>query len=470
MARLLDLPNELLILIASYFDSYMWKNELKSLCLTSKLLCSVSQPMLYTQFIREVQCQCCQKTGPPSGRIVPLVLFIRTLITRPDLAGHVRSAHMDAGEDEFDRDAILKAYLDAETIKVLASGFQELQEDDRARWFMEAVSMMSNPCFVLFASLVPNLERLALTLEEEGMDGLEPLFTVWSSSGIEQPYLRNLKSLGIWDLSHSESDSLHCISHAMTLPQLEYFALIGLNGGADGCPYFDFEPGSLNISNLHLLDACLDADSLETIVAGCKCLEFFTYSGHNFDGNSMDISCQFDPSELIPILSSQKKNLQTICCNLDWETISPTRNQWKKLPKYGSFATFENICHLEVDQYPWDQRMQELPPSLQCLTIRNISFSIFDTVKSLNRRTIQDPSRSIHGDLPNLRRLILEPRDRIPNGMLEVRKRFDFADVYESTRVAEKFEEKCDMLLVIAEACTFHIEVKHEVWEWYMEY
>lgn len=468
MPKLLDLPNELLILIVSNFDHWQWKSELQALCLTSKLLREIAQSLLYCRYVREVKCKCCHKNASPPGRIVPMILFTRTLITRPDLAARVRRATFDASEDEFDEDDVRKAQFDAYTIKVLAEGFQRLPEDDRARWFMEAVAMMSNPYLILLSTLMPNLEQLNLTIDEEGLADFEPLFTDWSPSSIKQPFLMNLKSLNIRDLTRTESDALEGLVDAMALPQLEEFTLVYLNGDAEGCPCFTFAPGSLNISKLCLLDACLDAESLESIVAGCKRLEYFTYYGANFDGSNIEDSGQFDPSELICILDCQKKSLRSIRCNLDWEDVHPP--DWKQCSKYGSFEEFDKICHLDLDQYPWAEN-QGLPASLHCLAIGNISFPIVDTIISLNQRTCTgySPLLGNPGDLPTLHQLTICPRDNSPNGMLNVPSRYSYPDVHTSQRVENRFLSACNALYHKIVTCSFFVAVDHDVFHYYME-
>ncbi|KAL4923786.1 uncharacterized protein BDV17DRAFT_296042 [Aspergillus undulatus] len=463
MINLLDLPDEILLIILSHFDHFMFTSELRALCLTSRRLCSIAQPFLYNSFVREVHCQCCHKHGPPPGRIVPLVLFTRTLISRPDLAARVQSAHFDASGDDFDEEDVRKAEFDADTFKVLSTGFQQLQSDIRALLFAEAAEMKSNPYLLVLASRMPNLEHLQLTIAEEGLEDLEPLFPYWWPSG-ELPYLKNLKSLVLRDLAHTEHDSMDNLDLVLQLPMLEDVTLIYLNGDSASCPSFDIEPGTLNISTLSLLEASISLESLTSLIEGCKCLKEFNYRGRNYYGNNIEDSCQFEPSKLLTILASQKENLRTIRCNLDWDEIHPT--QWGKCKKYGSFAPFENLRHLAVDQYPYTAD-QELPPSLHCLTISNISFSILDTVGSLNMRTINMPRYGLYVELPNFEFLTLVPRDDDPNGMLEVGARWDHLEIWDNREVAEEFNFACETLWDIVKECDFVVTVHYDVWAEY---
>ncbi|KAL4943969.1 hypothetical protein BDV06DRAFT_210634 [Aspergillus oleicola] len=453
MVHLLNLPDEILLLILSNFSGlYVFKSELQALCLVSKRLRSIAQPFLYTQFVREVHCQCCHENGAPPGRIVPLVLFTRTIISRPDLAARVQIAKFDLSMDEFDDEDVREAELDAASFRVLSDGFAKLPALGRSSLFMEATAMYSNPYLLVLAAHMPNLQNLQLTIGEEGLD----------VSGIEQPYLRNLKSVVIKDLAHTECDTMPCLDYVLGLPQLENFTLINLNGEAEGCPLFKVVPNSLNVSSISLLEACIDAENLENIIEGCKCLKEFNYRGRNYYGNSIEYSCQFEPSELLPILSSQKDNLHTIRCNLNWDEVHPT--SWKKGPKYGSFAPFTQLRHLAVDQYPYIPD-QEIPASLHCLTIANISFPILDIIGSLNMRTIDMPHFNMHNILPNFEFLTLIPRDDTPNGMLEVEDKFGWLEIYENQEIADEFDFACETLWDIVKECDFGVNVLHEVWE-----
>ncbi|KAL4901034.1 hypothetical protein BDW74DRAFT_160611 [Aspergillus multicolor] len=324
---------------------------------------------------------------------------------------------------------------------------------------MEEEEIGSHPYLVLLASRIPNIEHLDLILGEEGLEYLEPLFTQCSKDVmIEQPYLKNLKSVEIRDTMHTESDMIN-LDAVMELPQLENFTLVYLNGEAEGCPLFDFEPGTLNISNLDLSEACLEAKTLTRIVAGCKELKVFTYLGHNFDGSNIVESAQFDPSELITILASQHKNIRTLRFNLDWAEIEPI--SWNRCSKYGSFAPFKKLTHLEIDQYPYTPQ-QELPRTIHCLHIKNISFPIFDAVGSLNMRTIDLPEYDLHDELPNFSILNLVPRDDTPNGMLEVPASYDYSD--DDPKALGEFDFACETLWDIAKECRFYVGVEHEVW------
>jgi hypothetical protein len=390
------------------------------------------------------------------------------LITRPDLASCVRSATFDNSEDVFDDEDVREVGFDADTFKALATGFQRLSGICRARLFMEAAAMGSSPYIVVLASSMPNLGRLKLTIGEEGLYGLEPLFTQWHSTNPAQPYLRNLKSIVIRDLTFTESGSMVNLDYILELPHLEEFTLINLNGDAEGCPLFEILPETLNISSLSLLEASLDTESLTAIVEGCRCLKHFSYYGCNYDGNNLEESSQFDPSELVPILSSQKNNIITLRCNLDWEYIHPTR--WSRCSKYGSFASFKNLIHLEVDQYPYTPR-QELPKSLHCLTIRNISFPILDTVGSLSMRTVDAPMYRLTNELPNLKFVTLQPRDAIPNGMLGIHSRYDHTKVHDNPNVLSKFTVACERLWDIVKECSFVVQIDHQVWmEFWLNY
>ncbi|KAL4953038.1 hypothetical protein BDW69DRAFT_11772 [Aspergillus filifer] len=463
MVNLLNFPDEILLLILSNFAGhYMFKEELLTLCLVSRRLCALAQPFLYDKFVREVHCQCCHINGAPPGRLVPLILFTRTLISRPDLAARVHTAKFDLAMDEFDDNDVREAELDADTFKILSGGFSKLPAEFRVDNFSDAVSMYSNPWLLVLAAHMPNLQNLQLTIGKEGLRDLDQVFAKLPDLGVEQPYFKNLKSIVIRDLARSENDYLTIITSILELAQLEDFTLINVNGDAYGCPSFEVKPNSLNISSLSLFEACIDTKSLMALIKGCKFLKEFNYRGRNFCEHSIVESCQFEPEHLLTILDSQKDNLHSIRCNLDWDGAEPSK--WEDHPKYGSFESFTNLRHLSLDQYPYAPDT-ELPASLHCLTIANISFPIFDVVNSLQARTFDWPEFDMHNFLRNFKCLTLIPRDDNPTGMLEVDEKYDWDGDCDKEEKLSEFDFACETLWDIVKECAFGVDVIHEVWD-----
>ncbi|KAL4961891.1 F-box protein [Aspergillus stella-maris] len=467
MLHLLNLPDEILLLILSNFAGhYMFKEELLALCLVSKRFCSVAQPFLYNQYVREVHCQCCHTHAAPPGRLVPLILFTRTLISRPDLAARVQTAKFDLAMDEFDDDDVREAELDADTFKVLSGGFLKLPVEFRADNFSDAVSMCSNPWLLVLAAHLPNLQNLQLTIAEDGLRDLDPLFAKLPCLGVEQPYFKSLKSIVIRDLAQSKNEYLTIVNSVLKLPQLEDFTWINVNGDAYGCPLLGFEPKSLNISKLSLFEACINTERLEALIKGCKCLKEFNYRGNNFYAHDILESCQFKPEHLLTILDSQKVSLHTIRCNLDWDELESSAS--KCWPKYGSFKSFTSLRHLSLDQYPYAPNT-ELPTSLHCLTIANIGFPIFDVVRSLQVRKSNGPGSDVHNILPDFKCLILVPRGDNPTGMLDVEEKYDWDGNCDEVKKLDEFDLACDTLWQISRECRFSVDVMHEVWDLFWE-
>ncbi|KAL2819865.1 hypothetical protein BDW59DRAFT_164898 [Aspergillus cavernicola] len=385
MANLLGLPDELLLLVISHFDGaiHQW-NSTRTL------------------------------HSPHSFHLT------RTIISRPDLAAQVRHANFENYEDSDDED-VDDSTFDEDTIQVLAEGFAQLPTDIDERLFTEVSDVKTNPCLVLLASCMPNLEHLQLVLGDEALTDLEPLFTSLPESGIEQPFLKNLNQWlsGIWR-------------------KLDTFTIIRVSIDAEGCPDFDIAPGSLNISSLTFREATLDAERLTRIVEGCKAFMVFIYYEHAYEGDGVTESTGFQ------------------AFYLDWRAVYPsTMDECRKV---GSLTSFNNICHLELDQYSLSSSpADELPSGLHCLTIRNISFSIYNTLKSLSQK----------GSDTTLRNVLLEPRDEHPNEMLGIRARLNADKVCSNLMIATKFRRAYDRIWRITKDTPFTVYIDHESYrEW----
>jgi hypothetical protein len=82
-----NLPEELLLHIASHLPDAAAPRSLKSLCLTSRKFRAAGQEVLHTVANLAISCGCHPKVNP-------LLRLLRTLFDRPDLASHVKTLHI----------------------------------------------------------------------------------------------------------------------------------------------------------------------------------------------------------------------------------------------------------------------------------------------------------------------------------------------------------------------------------------
>ena len=87
--RLDQLPEELLLQVASYLPDSAAPRHLKNLCLTSRKLRPIGQEALHTTARLAISCGCHPKVNA-------LVKLLRTVLDRPDLAGKVKTLRFRA--------------------------------------------------------------------------------------------------------------------------------------------------------------------------------------------------------------------------------------------------------------------------------------------------------------------------------------------------------------------------------------
>lgn len=88
MTNFLDLPPELLSSILEFLP----RQDLIPLCLVSKALCCISQPVLFSRI----------KFGWDKDSTPPIVSLLECIIRRPDLAARVKELNLSGATDFFE--------------------------------------------------------------------------------------------------------------------------------------------------------------------------------------------------------------------------------------------------------------------------------------------------------------------------------------------------------------------------------
>ncbi|KAF2490962.1 hypothetical protein BU16DRAFT_140031 [Lophium mytilinum] len=297
MKLLLDLPPELLIWTVSSLDPVKDRRTLYNLCLTSKALRPVAQPVLFSIFAhyderREKHCE--DELVPFSTPKLPLFQFARTLILRPDLAHKVQTLDTSAIRcHEFDgRDEVTDEDFDILTQAVLGMS-------SAASWQEYLRNFDLNACIGLLICLLPKLEtfRFAVTefntaIAEESLSYLES----WPGSVVQgtarpSPFssLRSLHITGTGETyAFSNAFDLNIIGPILSLPTLEIFE-------AENCfrddkyewtaETFQCPARSLNISTLTFTNSAVSRAYMERLIAGCRSLRKFEYQRRKDTGS-----------------------------------------------------------------------------------------------------------------------------------------------------------------------------------------
>ncbi|PYH93579.1 hypothetical protein BO71DRAFT_430825 [Aspergillus ellipticus CBS 707.79] len=251
-----------------------------------------------------------------------------------------------------DRDDTLECWshvLQPETIKITTGVVQSLPVRNKVRCLSGIMAARMNPWLALLVFHTPNTEDLGLVVGEEGLSFLDPLFPLFQP---EPPgvlallFLSKLKALYIKDQGPCLGP-MENLNYLLQLPQLETFSMAYCSGDFSNCPSFDIASKTLGVTWLSLYQANLDRERLTKLVSACKCLKEFVCRTEEDNDYSEDC-CQFEASDLLKILDSQKDSLEAIHIQLGLS--DPSFLPWDECPQYGSFKKFTRLRHLEADQ------------------------------------------------------------------------------------------------------------------------
>ncbi|KAI9927300.1 hypothetical protein ASPWEDRAFT_46756 [Aspergillus wentii DTO 134E9] len=454
MSSLLRLPTELILDILSFFNPVEDTADLLSLCRVSRKLYAFAQPILYDQFSEGSYCPDCHDPDSSLDSRGPLMYFTRTIIDRPDLGARLRRllvSTWDWNQDTFKQwpDA-----LEPDMVKTLTKGIQQLNTKNKARWLPAVLGRVTSPLVALLISQAPNIEYLHMIL---GQDCLKALLLLLERVPGDNPgptYLSKLKTLSIRDNSGAENGlSLRSLKPILHLPRLEHFSITHCVGNHEDDIPFDMEPASINISFMSFWDSSISAKCLATLMKAFKSLRTFIYHASNHLPYE-----QFEASEVEDIFSSQRLNIEVIHLEL---SADPDNMDWDEYPKYESFASFENLTHLDVEQGPWSSTV-EIPSSLEYLAIRNCEYPIFDLMANIAKQGGMSDSQL--GDV------YIKPKGAFCGGLLGLLPSLSLEEVSSNPVLKSVFKRACRRLSrILEESGVFAFMIDCEIWELYVE-
>ncbi|RAL06862.1 F-box protein [Aspergillus homomorphus CBS 101889] len=456
MAQLSTLPNEIILAIISCFHGPTDVTELLSLCLTSRRLRLLAQPILFYDYFKYVLAAGSDTYLKRRCRIGPLISFARTLVLRPELGKQVHRVCINVNRILTDCLSDWPETERNEAVSVLTGAIQEMRLPRKADYMSGIIKSRMNPLVTIIATLAPNLEALDIVVENEGLRLLEPLYRPPDDGSLRPPFLSKLRSLHIRDLKKMQHPTMKDVISLMCLPKLEKFSMAFCNGDGLACPDFDLPPGSLALSELELQETTLDATRLTKIIRACKKLEVFTYESLPWLSQTAD-SCQFPPQALLPCLESQKHNLRSVRINLD--VADPLIiYDWRRCPQYGSFDAFRNLKDLDVEQGAM-QDFQNLPPFIERLTILCCEHPVYEMMASL--------ADCCRNNFPFLRHVLLKPKYLPACGMLGIQGEYTESDWVVNPQFRESYRAGCCALEAILEGARFSFEVDCDGWDLY---
>ena len=249
--RLDQLPEELLLQVASYLPDSAAPRHLKNLCLTSRKLRPIGQEALHTTARLAISCGCHPKVNA-------LVKLLRTVLDRPDLAGKVKTLRFRAV-----RKQIMQLYAEQgfEFLGFRGRCIMKLEDlgyDKSHPWWRSVNNSVESAFGGLLLALLPNLTNLDFWIKDHqrGPPSSECISGLWGGTTPPQPILHGWKNIN--HLVTGDTSMLKCGIDfeklmSLDLRTVSIGTVLRLNG-----------PGSLqgaeNVTNLTLTVSIQFAD------------------------------------------------------------------------------------------------------------------------------------------------------------------------------------------------------------------
>lgn len=456
MARLSDLPMELLLAIFTYFHPVEDRKLVLSLCEVSRTFCGAAQQLLFSSFDTGARCIHCKSPNckiriEGECQLQPLIPFTRTIIARPDLAERVQKLMIREHSCKPQPMSQWPNALTADTIRHYTNAIQTLKVKEKTQWLSAIVGCVFDAFMIVLMSQTPNVKHLSLVLDRNRLGSFLVLAREMHRSSIGFPYLGNLRSLDI-NCYDKRPIQLQSIIPILALPRLREASIAYCAGSSDTDWPDEIVPGSLKLTSISLSPAGIDQSCLAKLAEACACLKRFIYVVMDYSGLEL-----VEPPQIQPALYSQRKSLEEVRIEYreSWSTnmINP---DW--CPKYGSFRDFTNLKRLDLEQaliMPAD----ELPHSLETLVIRQADYPIFDMMTKL--------VSTCRTECPWLSEVIIGPHALAPYAMVGLHRHWK-ADYFASNDgFWTAFISSCQRLEKIFEGTGVRLVIDCDAWHQY---
>ena len=397
---MLSLPNEVIVCIAEQLsaESYTLREKLKdwqaavttlsNLCLASRSMCRVAQPVLHRCFSRTYDISSKSEVNRLDPKMIQprrLKQLLRTLLDRPDLASQMRSIRLltflpsiePESEDEDSHDPKVEheiVYRDDDLLDALVAASYKIARPDpqsenskwHEDWRHNLAMGTDNAELALLLTLVPNLRVLDLETPHTtfGQD-LHSLFgqvfgnASFMSDGRLPP--SRVPSYQYHATQHSHSSSIlprlekitlrhgtgapivdisQCLS-MITIPTLTSCSL-------NGC-WYDLDPDYAhphvplhNLRDLHLENMQIGSFGLRSIMEGCSNLRSLELVYSKYTDELVDVSQSFI-DELVKV-SGTLERLQFIIPGKSFRNLPDNLFDLRRLTKLKS---------LEMNHHPF---------------------------------------------------------------------------------------------------------------------
>ncbi|KAH7125320.1 hypothetical protein B0J11DRAFT_302263 [Dendryphion nanum] len=415
MARLLVLPVELLHDIAGYLEGEI--RTLISLCRSSKTLRLVAQPLIYREVRPLTKYAIVRPLGKSPDLLRPLWLFVRTILSRPDLADKVRHLDIVVDNDTY----VYSNDPEAQQVRTLMKIWLRKVWKQKKTWdrFKEAHlereygtgQMKFHDLAMTLLFRLHKLEALSFCFYSRpprlSREMLEVLKASTRKTKVREPILSTLKSLHVTQPYSAEPINLSEFIRFFSLPSLEKVKgeVCAQFSGRIGDAPFNLNPKASNITEINLDRCYTNMNDMEVFLNTCRCLKKFKFrvmscpnvpmwtlvrNGRDHQRNPIEL---VHPYALIEALKACSVTLEKLKLDF-WEWDKPIQGDvapWHGLQNrrlyYPSMRSFTALKHLQVEFHrlcsptaftPLLLEFSNLPPSLEYLHCSNTTFRSID--------------------------------------------------------------------------------------------
>ena len=391
MARLLDLPTELITQIISNLSGRA--HDLCCLSLVSWTVHTITEPILYGIYSHE--------TLKQAYSFRP---FLRTIVRYPKLASHVRLAKIRSWRTAQNVHSFLDEAVppSGKDLHLFIEAAKSVPLNAEAGWH-ELISRGTEDAEVmLLVSQLPNLQELHLALPPQSP--LRWMFVVNEANKAlrgEAAAFDSLKALCVENDANEGGFQLVTVAPFFKLPSLRTFQAYQCQDGSwtaeKYSAFAEKNIGKFCITSINIEWSMLSIEAVNALVRGCKALKSFKYSHHYKVGSRLSTE-QFTTRELIRALENHCETLEHFRLDLHsgWDP-----QMWLRLMeeeddfRLGDIRNFTKLVTLDVEQTALlteDPKRQTnsrpfvemMPSSLQMLTIRSCSDSIVPHMQNLS--------------------------------------------------------------------------------------
>jgi len=365
MARLPELPNELLLNIVSHLIGDA--KSLQNLCLTSRLFLAVAQPALYT---------CVQIVEAASDPLMHMKSFLSTLLRRPSLAKATQELYLinDLGV-RYEWPALGNDTQFMEISSFVGGHPSEIEPN-----------LCYYPLAVEVLARLPNLRHLHLTAQIEHPHALFHRLHELQSLQADTSILRNLRTIHLDKEYEDGMVNIDDYIQFMRYPSFERLATNSVTPNVFGYP----STNTLTHSNIELYWCVAHLPIIRRLLDACPRVKMFCFvfpeAWRYKTMSDVWYLPVIAPRDMVTaLLASHTRTLKIL--HLDFHNYYnlASRRFRRELGgdgvdfsesdyTYPSFRSFEHLAHMTIE-FEKLNRVSDLPESLESINLQFCRFA-----------------------------------------------------------------------------------------------